>query len=94
MSSSYDLGWNDGYAEGYACKLTDATEPFSPRSLNKAEAVEATAKRLHTRYGIEQSEAIGAARMMFRIAREKVAAPKLSFVERVRQIVSRARGQS
>ena len=74
--SSYDLGWSDGYAEGYGCKLSDATEPFAPRSLNKAKAIEAVAARLVSHYGIERSEAIGAARGMFRIAREIAGEPE------------------
>ena len=69
----YQLGWNDGYAEGYACKLTDVTEPFMPSG--DATEIEAVADWLQRKYGgtwlKNRSEAIGMARGMIRVCRER-----------------------
>ena len=72
-SQSYDLGWSDGYAEGYACKLADATGVFAPSSLEVPEAVEAVATYLMRKYSKtfgDRPSAIGCARAMFKIAQE------------------------
>lgn len=63
----YALGWDDGYSEGYACKLADATEPFNPASLSRADAVTLIAALLqkkHAVYFASDSDAIGAARQI------------------------------
>ena len=65
-SSSYQLGWDDGYAEGYAVKLVDATEPFNPPS-NEFQ-IEAAAEHLYSRLSayIDYPAAIGLVRGMLK----------------------------
>lgn len=68
--TSYQLGWDDGYAEGYASKLADVTAPFMP--TGDVAEIEAVADWLLRKYATtftNRSEAIGAARGMIRIAR-------------------------
>ena len=62
----YQTGWDDGYAEGYACKLADLTEPFAPPQ--KEFEVESAARWLHSRLAAYLSyvEAIGLVRGMVR----------------------------
>ena len=73
MSSDngYQLGWNDGYSEGYACKLADATEPFDPASSQLPDRIERAADHILKRYkalfGEDRSEAIGLARGIAKI---------------------------
>lgn len=65
--NSYQLGWNDGYAEGYGAKLVDVTELFMPAGADQE--VEAAARYLMSqRAGLTLSDAIGLARGMFRAA--------------------------
>lgn len=69
--TSYSLGWNDGYAEGYGCKLADATAPFNPQSLEAPETVERVADMLQRKFASTFSDrpsAIGCARAMIRSA--------------------------
>ena len=67
---AYQLGWDDGYAEGYACKLIDITEPFMPTgSMAEIEAVASWLQNKYAKTFEGRSEAIGAARGMIRIAR-------------------------
>jgi hypothetical protein len=70
--TSYQLGWDDGYAEGYACKLADATERFNPTALARPEAVERMADHLQRKlasvYGGNRSPAIGMARALLETA--------------------------
>ena len=62
----YQLGWDDGYAEGYACKLADVTEPFMPPT-NEFQ-VEAAARWLHSKLAahISYVKALGLVRGMIR----------------------------
>lgn len=55
----YQLGWDDGYAEGYACRLADVTEPFNPPQSDFE--VETAARWLHVRLAahISYVDAIG-----------------------------------
>ncbi len=74
MKSGYQTGWDDGYAEGYACKLVDVTQPFMP-SGDQAE-IEAVADWLQRKYATHfhlRAEAIGLARGMIRVARGELA---------------------
>lgn len=70
-STSYVAGWNDGYAEGYACKLADATEPFAPASADLPSKIEAAADLIQSRYrvyfGSDRPAAIGLARSIVAI---------------------------
>lgn len=62
-SPSYTLGWNDGYAEGYACKLVDVTEPFMP--AGDAADIEAGADYVAQKYAAtfpDRASAIGVVR--------------------------------
>ena len=56
--------WDDGYAEGYACKLADVTEPFAPPK--REFEVEAAARWLHSRLAAycTYADAIGLVRGM------------------------------
>lgn len=75
--AGYQTGWDDGYAEGYGCKLADATEAFNPSSLAVPTAVEAVADMLLTNYAAtftDRLSAIGCARAMLKIAAEQVSA--------------------
>jgi hypothetical protein len=57
--SSYELGWSDGYAEGYACKLQDVTESFMPKgSPAEIEAVAIWLQRKYSLYFSDRKEAI------------------------------------
>jgi hypothetical protein len=69
-ASSYQLGWDDGYAEGYACKLADATESFRPASLQAPELVERVADHVARKYAayFTRGDALGLARAMLNIA--------------------------
>lgn len=49
---AYSLGWNDGYAEGYACKLADATEPFRLASATLPDAIERAADYVQRKYAV------------------------------------------
>lgn len=72
---AYQSGWADGYAEGYGCKLADATEAFNPVSLAIPHAVEAVADMLLTKYAAtfaDRPSAIGCARAMLKIASQQV----------------------
>jgi hypothetical protein len=63
--SSYQLGWDDGYVEGYACKLVDVTEPFMPSGdIPQIEAAADWLMRKHALVFTIRSEAIGIARGM------------------------------
>ena len=76
--SSYRLGWNDGYSEGYACKLADATEPFIPTLQVRPDEVQAVASWLLKKYSAliaDESEAIGVARGMLLVASQAQARP-------------------
>lgn len=76
--TSYDCGWDDGYAEGYACKLADATEPFSPISAIKPVQVEAVADWLMSKYKAvfaDRSDAIGMARGRLKAAASQPSSP-------------------
>lgn len=55
----YELGWSDGYAEGYGARLVDVTEPFNPPANDFQ--VEAAARWLHSRLSahIDYATAIG-----------------------------------
>jgi hypothetical protein len=70
VSAAYDSGFSDGYAEGYACKLTDATEPFKLQSLDVPEMVDAVAEMLVSKFRAtfpDKPSAIGCARLMIAI---------------------------
>jgi hypothetical protein len=74
MTDRYQLGWNDGYAEGYGCKLVDATEPFNPQHLTAPDIVEAVATMLQRRYAStfpDRPSAVGCARLMLLTAKEQ-----------------------
>ena len=61
--TGYELGWNDGYTEGYAVKLVDVTEPFMPTEENFN--IEKAARWFQTKYSVAfptYSDAIGAVR--------------------------------
>ena len=62
----YELGWSDGYAEGYGARLVDVTEPFMPPANDFQ--VEAAARWLHSRMAAHVSyvDAIGLVRGMVR----------------------------
>jgi hypothetical protein len=62
----YQLGWDDGYAEGYACRLSDVTESFMPPQNDFQ--VEAAARWVHSRMAahITYVDAIGLVRGMVR----------------------------
>lgn len=63
----YQLGWDDGYAEGYGAKLVDVTELFMPAGVDRE--IEAAAKYLASqRADLTFPQAIGLARGMFRAA--------------------------
>jgi hypothetical protein len=69
-TASYQLGWNDGYAEGYGCKLVDVGSPFMPTGT--AEEIEAMADYLMRQHALVftiRCEAIGVARGMAAAAR-------------------------
>lgn len=74
-SQTYDLGWNDGYAEGYACKLADATAPFNPASVAAPEMVERVADYIARKYAahFNRIDALGLARAMLKIAQDPTA---------------------
>jgi len=67
----YETGWNDGYAEGYACKLADVTAPFMPAGT--AEEITRVADWLQRNYAEtyrgDRPSAIGLARGMIEAAR-------------------------
>ena len=66
----YQLGWDDGYAEGYAAKLEDVTELFMPAGCDHE--IEAAAKYLCSkRASISYVDALGLVRGMFRAAQAK-----------------------
>lgn len=69
--SEYTLGWNDGYSEGYACKLADVTEPFMP--TGGVAEIETVADMLQVRLAVifanDRSGAIGLARSIVMAAR-------------------------
>lgn len=74
-NSGYQTGWNDGYSEGFACKLADVSAPFMPSGT--AAEIEHVADWLQrnygTTFGADRSEAIGMARGMIRAARGEAA---------------------
>lgn len=66
-TTPYQLGWDDGYAEGYGAKLVDVTELFMPAGADRE--VEAAARYLMSkRADLSLADAIGLARGMFRAA--------------------------
>lgn len=70
QSTPYQLGWDDGYAEGYGAKLVDVTEQFMPAGVDHE--VEAAARYLMSkRADLSLADAIGLARGMFRAAAAK-----------------------
>lgn len=67
--SNYLLGWDDGYAEGYAVKLEDVTELFMPPAGTAN--VEAAARYLMSkRADLSLPDAIGLARGAIKAASE------------------------
>lgn len=74
VNSAYQNGWDDGYAEGYACKLADATEPFSPTSARPEEVLAAAnyLRKKFKAYFVTDADAIGTARgMLLAISEQK-----------------------
>jgi mono/diheme cytochrome c family protein len=67
--SPYDLGWGDGYAEGYAAKMVDVGKPFMPAGT--AAEIEAMADYLMNKHvgQFTRPDAIGVARGMAAAAR-------------------------
>lgn len=80
MSKSYALGFDDGYAEGYACKLADATTTFNPSSADLPDRIEEAANHLQRKYAKvfdgDRAAAIGLARQMAKILAGEQATPK------------------
>jgi hypothetical protein len=72
----YATGWKNGYAEGYACKLVDVTNPFMPSGT--AEEITRVADWLQTKYsrdyGADRPGAIRMARGMIKAARGEIPA--------------------
>ena len=67
--NNYQLGWDDGYAEGYGAKLVDVTEQFMPAGADSE--IEAGADYLMSkRAGLSKADAIGLVRGIFRDARK------------------------
>ena len=63
----YQLGWDDGYAEGYGAKLVDVTELFMPAGAGRE--IEAGADYLLAqRADLTRADAIGLVRGIFRAA--------------------------
>ena len=71
MSAGYNLGFDDGYAEGYGAKLKDATEPFNPAAAELPERIEEAADHIQRKYAKvfdgDRAGAIGLARSIARI---------------------------
>lgn len=59
----YQAGWSDGYAEGYAAKLLDVTEPFMPTGAPaEIEAAATWLQKKYSAYFSDRHEAIGLVR--------------------------------
>ena len=84
MSDSYQTGWSDGYAEGYGCKLADATEPFVPTLQVRPEEVTLVANWLMKTRPTQfrgMDEAIGLARGMLEVASGLRSSPQSNVAE-------------
>lgn len=68
---TYKVGWDDGYSEGYACKLADATEPFAPVSAELPDRIQRAAELIQKRYAVlfadDRPAAIGLARSIAKL---------------------------
>jgi hypothetical protein len=68
--SAYQSGFDDGYVEGYECKLADLGVDFAPTGVTLEVDAAATWLMLHYAAHFSRVEAIGAARAMLRAAKE------------------------
>lgn len=66
----YQLGWDDGYAEGYGAKLVDVTELFMPKGTDREIAAGAL-YLVSKRADISMADAIGLMRGIFRAANKE-----------------------